>query len=345
MTTRAMPAVDPGGLTTGRKFARRRSFSEGMARASRPPEVLALAALLAGATVSLLAGVVFPMSEQAPVAVGWALLPVAVAMTALTYVAGARLPRRVLLAQATLAVVLNSLLVAHAHTTGGAIVDALAYAWLTIYVALFFPWASTAFSALCAAGFGIGLLAGDLPHMLAAWIVLTVTVLSLGELLARASRSVRGRLATDVLTGVLNRGGLHDAARRATRRSRRKTEALAVAALDLDGFKAVNDERGHATGDRLLVEASTAWRAALRRDDVLARTGGDEFVLLLPNTSAAEAVTILERVREAYPVAWSVGITDWRPGDTLESCLERADRELYVAKRGAAAEEASPGAG
>jgi diguanylate cyclase (GGDEF)-like protein len=331
-----MPAAEPAGLTAGPKSDRRRSISESMARRSRPPEVLALAALLAGATASLLAGVLFPMSAQAPVGLGVALLPVAVAMLALTFFAGARLPRWTLLAQTVLAVLLNSLLVAHAHTNGGAVGDALAYVWLTVYVALFFPWASTAFSALCAAGFGLGLLAGDLSHMLAPWIVMTVTVVSLGEVLARVSRFVQGRLATDVLTGALNRGGLYDAARRVTRRSRRKTEALAVAALDLDGFKAINDERGHATGDRLLVEAAAAWRAALRRDDVLARTGGDEFVVLLPNTSAAEAVTILERVRAAHPVAWSAGITDWRPGDTLETCLERADQELYAAKRTAA---------
>jgi diguanylate cyclase (GGDEF)-like protein len=328
-----MPGAEPAGLTAGPEFDRRRSISGSMARPSRPPEVLALSALLAGATASLLAGVLFPMSAQAPVGLGVALLPVAVAMLALTFFAGARLPRWMLLAETVLAVVLNSVLVAHAHTNGGAAGDALAYVWLTVYVALFFPWASTAFSALCAAGFGLGLLAGDLSHMLAAWIVMTVTVVSLGEVLAHVSRFVQGRLATDVLTGALNRGGLHDAARRVTRRSRRKTEALAVAALDLDGFKAINDERGHATGDRLLVEAAAAWRAALRRDDVLARTGGDEFVVLLPNTSADEAVTILERVRAAHPVAWSAGITDWRPGDTLESCLERADQELYAAKR------------
>jgi diguanylate cyclase (GGDEF)-like protein len=107
---------------------------------------------------------------------------------------------------------------------------------------------------------------------------------------------------------------------------------LALLFIDLDGFKEVNDQCGHAAGDRLLVEASAAWRGALRRDDVLARTGGDEFVLLLPNTSQDEAMTILERVRDAYPVAWSAGVTDWRDGDTLESCLERADDRLYAAK-------------
>ena len=310
-----------------------RTISAAVERPARPPEVLALAALLAAAFVSLLAGVLFPMSAQAPVALGVALLPVAAAMLALTFFGGGRLPRWTLLAQAVVATVLNSLLVAHAHTAAGAAGDALAYVWLTIYVALFFPRAATAFGPLVAAGFGVGLLCAGLPHMVGPWIVLTVTLLVLGEVLSRTSHAVQGRMATDLLTGALNRAGLHEAAARVMRRAHGGDEALAVAALDLDGFKAVNDEGGHATGDRLLVEAATAWRAALRRDDVLARTGGDEFVLLLPNTSAEEAEAILDRVRAAHPVAWSAGVTDWRPGDTLESCLERADRDLYVAKR------------
>jgi diguanylate cyclase (GGDEF)-like protein len=253
-------------------------------------------------------------------------------MLALTLVAGARLPRWALLAQSTVAVVLNSLLVAKAHTTGGAAGDALAYVWLTAYVALFFPAASTAFTAVVAAGFGVGLLAGGLPGMLTPWIILTVTVVTLGEVLSRVSRAAQGRMVTDGLTGALNRGGLHEAAQRVTRRGRRRTGELTVAALDLDGFKEVNDRGGHATGDRLLVEAAAAWRTALRRDDVLARTGGDEFVLLLPDTSQDEAAAILARVRDAHPVAWSAGVTDWRAGDTLETCLERADQHLYAAK-------------
>jgi diguanylate cyclase (GGDEF)-like protein len=315
-----------------RKFCRVVPRKGAMDRTRRSPEVLALAAFLGGAIACLAAGAAFPMSPEAPVALGLAMIPVALAMLALTLLGGARLPRWALLAQAVVATVLNSVLVANAHTTGGAIGDALAYVWLTIYVALFFPAAATAFAALVTGGFGLGLLAGGLPDMVAPWLIVAVTVFMLGEVLSRVSRAAQGRMATDLLTGALNRGGLHDAAERVTRRSRRRTEALAVAALDLDGFKEINDQRGHATGDRLLAEASAAWRAALRREDVLARTGGDEFVLLLPNTSQEEAAAILARVREAHPVAWSAGVTDWRADDTLESCLERADRRLYAAK-------------
>jgi diguanylate cyclase (GGDEF)-like protein len=303
-----------------------------MARLSRPPEVLALAALLGGATASLGVGAAFPMSAQAPVRLDLALMPVTLGMLALTLIGGARLPRWALLAQVALAVVLNSALVGAAHTTGGAVGDGLAYVWLTVYAALFFPRAAIAFGVLSAIGFGLGLLAGGLPSMVSPWFILSVTVLTLGEVVARMSRAAQSRIATDILTGVLNRGGLQEAAQRAAERRRRRTEALAVAALDLDGFKEVNDQCGHAAGDRLLVEASAAWRGALRRDDVLARTGGDEFVLLLPNTSQDEAWAVLERVRDAYPVAWSAGVTDWRDGDTLESCLERADDRLYAAK-------------
>jgi diguanylate cyclase (GGDEF)-like protein len=298
----------------------------------RPPEVLALVALLGGAALCVGVGVAFPMSDRAPVRLGAVMVAIATAMAVLTWVAGSRLPRWVLLAETVVAVVLNSVLVARAATPGGALADAFAYLWLTGYAAIFFPRSWAPFAALVATGFGAGLLAGELPRMMAPWLVLSLSTLTIAVVLSRISLLVQGRLGTDGLTGVLNRTGLHEAAERVVRRRRRREEALAVAALDLDGFKEINDRSGHATGDRLLVEAADAWRGALRCHDVLARTGGDEFVLLMPGTSTDEAQAVLARLRAAHPVAWSAGITAWRADEPLEACLERADRRLYAAK-------------
>jgi diguanylate cyclase (GGDEF)-like protein len=88
----------------------------------------------------------------------------------------------------------------------------------------------------------------------------------------------------------------------------------------------------HPADNRLLAEAADAWRAALRGDDFLARTGGDEFVLVMPRTPPEQAEAVLERLRGAHPVRWSAGVTAWRPGESLESCLARADARLYAAK-------------
>jgi diguanylate cyclase (GGDEF)-like protein len=143
---------------------------------------------------------------------------------------------------------------------------------------------------------------------------------------------VRGHLSTDSLTGVLNRGGLAAAAARVAAQGRQRTEPLSVAMLDLDAFKAVNDRDGHAGGDRLLAEATDAWRAAMRADDLLARTGGDEFVLVMPRTSPEQAELVLDRLRGAHPVRWSAGVASWRSGESLDRCMARADARLYAAK-------------
>jgi diguanylate cyclase (GGDEF)-like protein len=276
----------------------------------------------------LVIAVLFPMTEQAPVRLGAVMIAVALALAVGTLLLGSRVRRTVLLGEAALAVVLNSVLVAFAHTPGGAVGDAIAYGWLMVYVALFFPSATTAFAALVAAGFGVGLLVSGLPGMATPWAVVAVTTWTVGVVVSRVSRLIH----LDTLTGTLNRRGLDVAAERASLRAQRRDEVLTVAALDLDAFKAINDRDGHAAGDRLLSETATAWRGVLRSEDLLARTGGDEFVLIMPRTSREEAAAVLDRLRRSHPVTWSAGIAAWRPGEPLAACLERADERLYGAK-------------
>jgi diguanylate cyclase (GGDEF)-like protein len=303
-----------------------------MTRLQRAPEVSALAALLLAAAALLSLSVLFPMSDQAPTRLGAAMCVVALVLATATYAVGPRLPRRALLGVATLATLLNTCLVPFAHTSAGAVADAVAYVWLVGYVALFFPHAATALAALVTAGYGAALLASGLPGMLAAWLLMSGTIWAVAVTLSRVSRAARRQMQTDLLTGALNRTGLAAAAERIFARTRRHKEALALVALDLDAFKKVNDMGGHAAGDRVLAEAAEAWSDALRGDDVLARVGGDEFVLLLPGTSTEEAAAVLERLRTAHPVEWSAGMTQWEPGETLEECLLRADHRLYEAK-------------
>lgn len=313
----------------GRDLARRGR------QAGRSAEVKALTALLCGAALCLAAGVAFPMSHQAPRGLGLVMLGVAVALAGLTFAFGDRVRRGTLLGGACLIAGLNTVLVAAAHTTGGAVVDAFAYLWLAIYVAVFFPAWWAGFAVLVTLAFGAGLIAAGLPGMLAAWVVFAVSVITTAGVLAHVSRMLRGRADTDDLTGTLNRGGLDAAAERINARQRRSDrECVSVAVLDLDDFKAVNDTQGHATGDRLLSEAANAWRSALRGTDVLARSGGDEFVLLMPGTDRQDAAIVLKRLREAHPIDWSAGVAEWQPDEPLQDCLERADRELYAIKHG-----------
>jgi diguanylate cyclase (GGDEF)-like protein len=138
----------------------------------------------------------------------------------------------------------------------------------------------------------------------------------------------------DPLTNLPNRRRLADEAKREFARSERTGSPLTIAVLDLDRFKQFNDSQGHAAGDDLLRQVGALWREELRTPDVLARVGGDEFVTLLPDCTAAVAEPVLERLRSVVPLAQncSIGFTEVEHGELFEQALARADRLLYVAK-------------
>lgn len=139
---------------------------------------------------------------------------------------------------------------------------------------------------------------------------------------------------TDELTGLPNRRALREALDRELQRARREGHPVCVGILDLDNFKRYNDALGHLAGDRLLVDASTAWRESLRGGtDLLARFGGEEFVVVLPTTMDA-AFETLERMRGKTPDGQtvSVGLARWDTHETADELLARADVALYAAK-------------
>jgi diguanylate cyclase (GGDEF)-like protein len=152
------------------------------------------------------------------------------------------------------------------------------------------------------------------------------------ELLAR----LREQAATDELTGLANLRGWNRGLATGLARARRTGEPVAVALLDLDRFKAINDTRGHAAGDALLRAVATALEDELRPGDVLARIGGDEFGLLLPGCSAQVAAATAERLATALPDGhtFSAGVAEWDGIETPQELAERADSALYSAKAG-----------
>ena len=166
--------------------------------------------------------------------------------------------------------------------------------------------------------------------------------------LAQALEQIRQLATHDDLTGLLNRRAMLDRMQLEQRRSLRSGSPLLIAQLDIDHFKAVNDTHGHAAGDLVLQSFADTVRRNVRDTDVLARWGGEEFVLLLCDTPAADAVTLMERLRQAVQamqvpvpqsggpitVTVSIGLARHTPADPLAGTLERADRALYAAKAG-----------
>lgn len=166
--------------------------------------------------------------------------------------------------------------------------------------------------------------------------------------LAQALEQIRQLATHDDLTGLLNRRAMLDRMQLEQRRSLRSGSPLLIAQLDIDHFKAVNDTHGHAAGDLVLQSFADTVRRNVRDTDVLARWGGEEFVLLLCDTPASDAVTLMERLRQAVqamqvPVAQggqpitvtvSIGLARHAPADPLAGTLERADQALYAAKAG-----------
>ena len=229
----------------------------------------------------------------------------------------------------------TGIIVAHGSWASGLIAGA--YAFVAIHTALVLRWQHAAglfVWATCTAVVALTFGASALPI-----VVMTVGfVLIYGTLVGVTSwltLKVQRQAATDPLTGLANRAAF-DAALAYTRATVARTdEPLSLIALDLDDFKSVNDTHGHAAGDAVLVGAAEAWSAQLRERDVLARTGGDEFIAILPGADADEAARVATRLVAALSgsVACSAGIATWDGSQDLDQLLRTADRALYAAKQ------------
>ena len=158
-------------------------------------------------------------------------------------------------------------------------------------------------------------------------------------------RRLSEEVSTDQLTQIANRRGLMQAFDAERARMERGQTELSIGLLDVDNFKRLNDELGHAAGDTALKSLAEVVSKALRPTDLVARYGGEEFVVLLPDTPVQEGEQILTRLQRSLTgglfmheerqvfVTFSAGVTLYRQGEPIEAALERADEALYEAKR------------
>ncbi len=164
--------------------------------------------------------------------------------------------------------------------------------------------------------------------------------------LLEAYAQLKELATTDSLTKISNRGAFFDRLNEEIRRARRHGHVLSVIMLDIDRFKSVNDDYGHAGGDRVLVELASICRSILRASDFIGRLGGEEFALGLPHAPLEGAHILADRVRvrvehtvikvamHDVSVTISLGVAELQPGDVdVDALLHRADLALYEAKR------------
>ena len=298
------------------------------------PAVRALGLILLAGALSAFLASASPVNEDSPVTLFRLVGIVALAATALIWWLGPRAPHWILHATMVGGIVAITLLVAKAATGVGMVVSATDYMWMAVYTAFFFSRvAARAYLALITVLFGAALLINSHWVPADAWIVMTASIVVVSETIGRQSSRLRHEAHTDELTGLLNRKGLAIAAERAISLADRTDISLTIALLDLDDFKQVNDQDGHAAGDKLLVRLAEAWNDGIQPGDIFARLGGDEFLAVLVGYSDVEAARFFQQMRFSSPAPWSAGIIKRNEGESLSACLARADNALYEAKR------------
>jgi diguanylate cyclase (GGDEF)-like protein len=150
---------------------------------------------------------------------------------------------------------------------------------------------------------------------------------------------------TDELTGIYNRRGLFELGLHDFTRAQRTNTLLSVLYLDIDRFKELNDQFGHAKGDQILIELVNRVQTQLRDMDIFARYGGDEFVIVIPDANLDQASSIAERIRTSisekpfiingkkYSLFSSIGVSQTNANDDFSELLDRADRCMYYSKQ------------
>jgi diguanylate cyclase (GGDEF)-like protein len=229
--------------------------------------------------------------------------------------------------------------------------DEMMYGWLALYAAYFFTVRQAAAQLALMSGTYLVVLLLSAPHDVVAgsWLTLVGVIFPSAALLRMVRDTVTGLVRslaeaarTDTLTGLKNRLALEQEIHVEVERTLRSEEGLSIVIGDLDHFKAVNDELGHRAGDEALVKIGQILHTRRRVGDSIARTGGEEFTILLPGASEHEAYLVAERMRvtverefadHPVPLTFSFGVATYpEHGRSADAVIEAADQALYAAK-------------
>jgi diguanylate cyclase (GGDEF)-like protein len=237
--------------------------------------------------------------------------------------------------------------------SGGTADNEVLYLWICLYafyfLALPYAIAQIGFVGL-AYGWVLSEGSGTTDELLTRWLVTMTTLVVAGVVISRLRHTLytsmddlADQARHDGLTGLLNRAAFEDRVGAERARSMREGGPISVLALDVDGFKGLNDSLGHSEGDQILRQVAHALRDRTRGMDAVARVGGDEFAVLLPGASETEAQDVAEDLRTAIAhateredarVTISLGVTTgWPPAPDFEELWRAADSAMYAGKR------------
>jgi diguanylate cyclase (GGDEF)-like protein len=173
-------------------------------------------------------------------------------------------------------------------------------------------------------------------------LLLTIVIVStIQDIIRELQRRLIAQSIRDPLTGAFNRRHMESRLAEALESGRRRSSAASLLLIDIDHFKRINDEHGHEAGDTVLKGIVSVVRSRARKVDLLFRMGGEEFVLLLPDTEEGNAAVMAETLRtsiaespllDGRAVTASIGVAAMRPEDTVESWVRAADAAMYAAK-------------
>lgn len=214
----------------------------------------------------------------------------------------------------------------------------LLYMWAALYA---FYWYSLGVAILetvwisTAVAVEILLRAGQ-PWSFSMWLLVTGSCLVGGLVIRHLLTEVRVQATRDPMTGLYNRRSLEEQLQRDQQRAARAGRPLSVLMLDIDNLKEVNDRHGHAEGDRCIREVARTWNAELRRGDVIARYGGDEFIVVMLECTLDRAREVADRLRSLAPqgITTSAGAAQWDGTSGAATLIACADSALYRAKLG-----------
>ncbi len=293
-----------------------------------------LAATLLLMAVLTLGGALWPLREGTPVARWFAVSAL------LTVLGGALvvLRARAWLLPTALAIAVGGacLLIAGCRTPEGVVIVSLG----PILAAQFSAYAFNQRAALvvtlssCVA-VTVGMAASSVPFVPITWGVLMVMTVLSSVMLGYTTYWLRRHATTDDLTSTLSRGALMARLELELAEAERARAPLSVVAIDVDDFKNLNDTHGHLVGDEVLAALGAHWLAHLDRREAVGRTGGDEFLVLLPGRTGAQARAWVETVQPTSRTPWSAGVAQAGAGDDLRTLLDHADVALYAEKAAA----------